>query len=221
TNGDLIPSSGSFFEFFLPKGVNITDVDDVIVQVLAGASDGAREVTNFPREIVPGIDGGNKLRIMVDLPVDAQIQFTIPVVVEQSANPGQQVVAWATMLRPHDVTDVDATNPNTGAPENPFVESVGKQGSPGYPVNFNPLTYIEGQAIPSNNIKPYFGPSILRTPELTLTKSSELTSDANGNDFADQGDVITYTFTISNTGNVVINDITKVVDAKLGGDLTI
>ena len=48
--------------------------------------------------------------------------------------------------------------------------------------------------------------NLVQCPELTLEKTGELT-DLNGNGVADTGDTITYTFTVTNTGNVTLYNI--------------
>lgn len=53
-------------------------------------------------------------------------------------------------------------------------------------------------------------------PSLALVKSSELTSDANGDGFADVGDEITYSFTVTNDGNVTIEDV-AIDDPRVSG----
>lgn len=161
---DLIESTGSFFEFFLPQGVDLTDLDDIVLTVIADPNAGAKEVLQFPRELVSGIGGGNKVRIMVDLPVDAIIKVDIPVMVGSNATPGTDLVAWGAMVRPHDVTDVDATNTATLSPANPFLECVGAVDDPGYPSVFNPLTWNGVDPIPCNNVMPNIGLTVLRTP---------------------------------------------------------
>src|SRR5690606_3410558 len=62
---NLIVSSGSFFEFYLPEGINPTDLNDITLSLISGNPADAKEVTDFPRELVPVAGGGNKLRIMV------------------------------------------------------------------------------------------------------------------------------------------------------------
>lgn len=52
-------------------------------------------------------------------------------------------------------------------------------------------------------------------PQLQLTKDAALTTDVDGDGEAELGDVITYTFTVENTGNVDIDDV-SIVDPKVG-----
>ncbi|GEM_PF-2370002 len=51
-------------------------------------------------------------------------------------------------------------------------------------------------------------------PGFTMVKHAELI-DTNSNKFADLGETINYTFTVHNTGNVIVSDI-EVVDPKAG-----
>lgn len=52
-------------------------------------------------------------------------------------------------------------------------------------------------------------------PGLTITKKAEL-NDENGNDLADEGETIDYSFLVENTGNVDLTDVT-VDDPKVTG----
>lgn len=52
-------------------------------------------------------------------------------------------------------------------------------------------------------------------PGLTITKQAEL-NDENGNDLADEGETIDYSFLVENTGNVDLTDVT-VDDPKVTG----
>ena len=51
-------------------------------------------------------------------------------------------------------------------------------------------------------------------PGLELEKTGALTTDVNGNGFADVGDTLTYTFEVENTGNVDLADV-SVVDPRV------
>ena len=59
----------------------------------------------------------------------------------------------------------------------------------------------------------YFG----SVPVVELTKTGKWV-DGNGNGFADVGEVINYTFSVKNTGNVVLYDLTL---ADLVGGVTV
>jgi hypothetical protein len=50
--------------------------------------------------------------------------------------------------------------------------------------------------------------AISQLPDLSINKSASLTVDAGVPGQADTGDVITYTFTVSNDGNITINNVT-------------
>ncbi|MCT1478138.1 DUF11 domain-containing protein [Microbacterium sp. p3-SID336] len=58
-------------------------------------------------------------------------------------------------------------------------------------------------------------PVVPSAPALTLDKSAGTPVDVNGNGLTDAGDTIAYTFTVTNTGNVPLEDIT-VDDPKVG-----
>ncbi|MFT3673320.1 hypothetical protein [Aestuariivirga sp.] len=52
-------------------------------------------------------------------------------------------------------------------------------------------------------------------PATTVTKTWALTTDLNGDGNADIGDVVTYTYVVTNSGNVTIQDV-KLTDAHAG-----
>ena len=58
-------------------------------------------------------------------------------------------------------------------------------------------------------------PTELPTPQIAVVKHAQLTTDANGNALADPGDKITYTFTVTNVGNVTLHAV-SVTDPKAG-----
>ncbi len=57
--------------------------------------------------------------------------------------------------------------------------------------------------------------TITRTPSLSIVKTFVFALDANGNNKADVGDVLTYSYAVSNAGNVTINGV-SVSDIHLG-----
>ena len=50
--------------------------------------------------------------------------------------------------------------------------------------------------------------AVSQLPELSIDKSANLTVDAGVPGQADAGDVVTYTFTVSNSGNITIENVT-------------
>lgn len=63
-----------------------------------------------------------------------------------------------------------------------------------------------GEDVVSNEAQD-FVPTVERAPALTLDKQATL-SDTNGNGLADEGETISYTFDVENTGNVTVQDVT-------------
>jgi len=62
-------------------------------------------------------------------------------------------------------------------------------------------------------------PLAVAAPALTIDKTHALSTDANGNGQADLGDKVSYSFRVTNTGNVTLTDVV-VTDTKLGVTLT-
>jgi gliding motility-associated-like protein/uncharacterized repeat protein (TIGR01451 family) len=89
---------------------------------------------------------------------------------------------WATIMRPNDVTDIDATNPNPNVPPtNPYFECSA----------YDPLS---GLAIPCNNIK--------KNNTATIINKITATKEINGNPTkVKAGDVLTYNIILENTNS--------------------
>ncbi len=58
-------------------------------------------------------------------------------------------------------------------------------------------------------------PTELPTPQIAVVKHAQLATDANGNALANPGDQVTYTFTVTNAGNVTLHTV-SVTDPKAG-----
>jgi hypothetical protein len=57
--------------------------------------------------------------------------------------------------------------------------------------------------------------TIVPKPSIELIKSVSSVTDVNTNGFTDAGDIVTYSFTVKNTGNVILGPV-SINDAKLG-----
>jgi uncharacterized repeat protein (TIGR01451 family) len=66
-----------------------------------------------------------------------------------------------------------------------------------------------------SNEDTHFVPTPPRTPALTLDKRAQL-SDTNGNDLADQGETIAYSFVVKNTGNTTLTGV-SIADPRVTG----
>src|SRR5690606_18997162 len=144
-----------------------------------------REVTDFTRKLIEYEPGKWKVKIMVDLPVGAILDINIPVVVTSAAPAGADIIVWATMLRPHDVNEKDATNLTVDLegdvilPTDPFFECQGPAPTSGTP--FDPNTHNIGDLIPCNNLKVNSDLKIFFAPDLEFVKTVEISTDQNSN----------------------------------------
>jgi hypothetical protein len=77
--------------------------------------------------------------------------------------------------------------------------------------NFVTFSTAEAPLVMSNTATT----TIIRSPALSIDKTYVFTVDSNGNNRADVGDVITYNYAVSNSGNITINGI-SVSDVHLG-----
>lgn len=149
----------------------------------------------------------------LDMPVGCIATFTIPVTATGAVLTGDgNVNTWATMLRPDDFTDIDATNPfPSQKPEDPFFEADGI----GIPIHDilddddNVLHAGMGNAIftntvdilgqnESNNIKLNSQPFMVADVQITKT----------GTRTADSGGTATFILTVKNNGPSVAHNVT-------------
>ncbi|AFL80252.1 conserved repeat protein [Aequorivita sublithincola DSM 14238] len=135
----------------------------------------------------------------LDLPSGCEIEYQITLVVNSDITVDDYEFT-ATIMRPNDVTDPDATNPDPNIPPtDPFYECDNN-----------------GMGGNCNNIKTSSIP-------FTLTYSLEkegVFNDENGDNVAQPGETITYTLTVKNLGSIDIYDVI-LEDPKLGGVITV
>lgn len=192
--GGSSTADGALFQLHLPIGIAV-DESAVTVAVIAG---GGTEVAGS-RAFDPAT---GRFSVSVNMPAGARMRYTIPVSVLSQAVPGSDVNAWATVLRPADVYDINATNmaPHSDGtpilPTDPFFECQGPapNTAPGSSQPYNPGS---GDPIPCNNLAFNAGPAVLATPTITLAKTV-----TNATPIEKAGDVINYRFEVANPGNV-------------------
>ncbi|CAM4182488.1 DUF11 domain-containing protein [Flavobacterium antarcticum] len=129
------------------------------------------------------------------LPNGCEVEYAITLTVNSNISVDNYEFT-ATIMRPNDVTDPDATNPNPVVPPT----------DPFYECENNGLGGI------CNNIK---STSILFTPPYILEKDAVF-NDEDGDGFSKQGETVTYTLTVKNIGDIDIYDI-QLEDPMLGG----
>lgn len=162
--------SGAGFAFNVPAGFAIATVTYV-------NSQGVIVVTNG---VIDPITGNYKA--LLDMPNGSEITFTITGAVTTSFV-GQSLDTEATIIRPADVTDIDATNPGTLTPLDPHLEC--KNGT-----NNEVCNNIKYNALTVNPIA-----------DLSIAKSVD-----NNNPFI--GSNVTFTLTATNAGPNIATDVT-------------
>lgn len=189
-------AEGAGYAFNVPDGMEI-------ISVTASSSCGG---TDYSGKIS---DDGRHYNSLVDLPNGCTIVYEI--VTKLKEMPVGPVEVEATILRPKDVTDPDATNPDPDIPPtDPYYECENNGDlSGGAAGNF--ITAYNCNNILGNSDVFYSNPSML------LEKEGNF-NDENGNGLADVGETITYTLKVINTGDVALSDIV-VSDPLLGGNL--
>ncbi|UUC43865.1 DUF7507 domain-containing protein [Flavobacterium cerinum] len=154
--------TGAGFNFIVPAGFTINTVTYV-------NSQGTVVVVNGTIDPVTGNYTAN-----LDMTNGGQVVFTINGTVSPTAG-GQPLTVEASIIRPADVTDPDATNPGTNPPTDPHLEC------------------LNGTAVENcNNIK-YNTITPIVAADLAVTKTaSNMTPSV--------GDQITFTITATNNG---------------------
>jgi len=147
----------------------------------------------------------------LDMPVDCIATFTIPVTAVEGVQTGNgDINVWATMLRPDDFTDTDATNPFPDKkPEDPFFEADGIQTAvdDGEGGGLGDTLFLDPDSIDfsqSNNIKLNNQPYMFA--DMAVTKAVDPPSDYSAYQ------QIVFTITATNNGdsdatNVQVTDV--------------
>lgn len=173
---------GAPFSFILPQGF-----EKIGTPTFTGAGCGSESIALTYDATT------NKYISSLNLPNGCEITYTIKTIITESSTQGSKI-ATATILRPNDVTDPDATN----------------QSDPNDPTNYVPPTdpFYEcehnGLSVPCNNIQ---------TNTVSLIRSSDLQIEKTVSEsIPEVGEVVTFTLKVTNNGphsaaNIVVTDI--------------
>src|SRR5690606_39180939 len=232
TAGDADEADYAYFEFYLPKGLELQSGESVGFEVLDFA-DPSTVIADYDAAtigVVPGssiefITTGtdwNKVRAKVNLPAESRLRFTIPVLLEDvdQFTDGANIDVWATILRPKDYTDIDATNLSRDVdgeiilPTDPFFECHGPDPDPETANPLDPMTHDKFDLTPCDNVALGEGLTV-GSAGIELVKTGALDE---GDEPSQPGDQITYTFKITNTGETPLTDI-ALQDPLFGGPL--
>lgn len=173
---------GAPFTFTLPSGFEPTGTP-----VFAGNSCGTEPV------VLTYDAATNKYSSSLNLPNGCEITYTFTVTVGSQTTPGSNN-ATATILRPNDVTDPDATNTSDASNPATYIPPT----DPYYECEHN------GLSVACNNIL---------TNTVSLIRRSDLKIEKTVNkSIPDVGEVVTFTLKVTNNGphsaaNIVITDV--------------
>lgn len=192
------PLSGpAAFMLYVPDGVSIDPN-----QVIFSSNDGVAIVGT------PTFENGIYVA-KLDMPVDGIANFIIPVTAINGIQTGNGYVnTWATMLRPDDFTDIDATNPFPDIqPQDPFFEADGIQTAVDGPGGLGDDLFLLPSSIntsQTNNIKLNNQPYMLA--DMRVVKTVDPVSGHNAQD------PVVFTIVATNNGpsnatNVHVQDL--------------
>ena len=187
------PIESAPFSFILPQGFVPAEE---FIPVFSGNSCGCESVALVYDEVT------NTYLSSLDLPNGCEISYTFKVKVTEESDPAN-TKATATIMRPNDVTDPDATN--TSNPANPIAPEGVVDLDAYYYLPTDPFFEVEynGEGGVSNNIKD-IPVGLTRESDLAIIKTADV-------DEAKIGDVVTFTLTVTNNGphvgvGVVVTD---------------
>ncbi|MDR2283304.1 MAG: DUF11 domain-containing protein, partial [Sphingobacterium sp.] len=176
--------TGAPFTFTLPTGF-IPDPDETVVFASGNTACGSEAIALTYNSTT------RKYSSTLNLPNGCEVTYTIPSRVTSASISGSNT-AEATILRPKDVTDPDATNPDPNTPPtNPYFEC-------------NP----SGGAVTCNNIK--------NTPIMVAPRSDLAVTKSISNNKPAIGDNVTFTISVVNNGPDAAADV-KVTDKLPSG----
>ncbi|WP_158622581.1 Ig-like domain-containing protein [Pedobacter sp. KBW06] len=171
----LYDNSGAPFTFKLPPGFTMNSMEFV--------SACGTEAVPVTFDAVSGL-----YKSVLKLPSGCEGQYVFKGTVGPAMVAGNMEV-WATIMRPNDVTDIDATNPNPNIPPtDPYFECSA----------YDPLS---GLIIPCNNIK--------KNNTTTLINKITATKEIEGNPVkVKAGDLLTYKIILENTNSTAKTGVT-------------
>lgn len=174
------------FRLYVPEGITI----DPALVTFSATPVGGESVTIIGTptfKIDPA--KGYYFEAELDMPINGTAQFVIPVlasdVVTQTGN--GDINVYATILRPADFTDPDATNLTSVAPIDPFFEATGVNTAFSTAIYTNPAGVV---LTSTNNIKRHSLPNM--KTDLEVIKTAKQSASGNG--------VGSFTLTVRNNG---------------------